>query len=57
MLRSGGIQWWLKCSAKHDFEIKILYIFLQINVQNIYQIAAMLKQIEQFSVVESFFGM
>ena len=57
MLHSGGIQWWYFSTAKHDFEIKILYILLQINVQNIYQIAAMLKQIEQFSVFTSFFGM
>lgn len=55
MLHSGGVQWRYFSSAKHDFEIKILYILLQINIQNIYQIVAMLKQTEQFSVFTFFF--
>lgn len=49
MLHSSAVQWQYFSSAKHVFEIKILYTLLQINVQNIYQIAVMLKQIEQFS--------
>lgn len=55
MLHSGGVQWRYFSSAKHDFEIKILYILLQTNIQNIYQIVAMLKQTEQFSVFTFFF--
>lgn len=56
MFYSRRVQWRYFSSSKQLFKIKILYTRWHTNIQNIYQIAVMLKEIGHFSVFMAFLG-